>query len=123
MKPAALRVVVADDQPEVRALLVARLRRCGFAVIEVEDGQELLEELAAHETDLVISDLNMPRLNGLEALGGLRRTNWVTPFILMTGFGDEPTHLEAMRLGATHVFHKPLDFKFLIATAHQIVAH
>lgn len=118
----AVRVLVADDQAESRDLLARQLSRCGYKVTEVGDGEELLQALAGHEYELVISDLQMPGVSGLDALKRLRGTDWVTPFILMTGFGDATTHQVALSLGATHVFHKPLDLRHLVEIARGIVA-
>lgn len=111
------RLVLADDDQELRTLLVAALRADGYDVIEVQDGSQLISCLATQllcerdgqPIDLVISDLRMPGCSGLDVLAGLRFSNRLTPFILLTAFGDAQTHREARRLGAACVFDKPFD--------------
>jgi DNA-binding response OmpR family regulator len=110
------RIMVADDDAEMRSLLTSVLRRDGYEVLEAPSGSALLEEFAvllyrgeALPVDLIISDERMPGVLGLEILSGLREAHWPTPFILITGFGDEKIHSKAARLGAAAVFDKPFD--------------
>lgn len=110
-----MRVLLAEDDHEMRRLLVATLRREGCDVIEARTGVQLSEQIAlAHEQDppsidLIISDVRMPGRSGLDVLGGLRRSERTTPVILITAFGDPETHAQAHRLGALAVFNKPFD--------------
>jgi DNA-binding response OmpR family regulator len=116
-----MRVLLAEDDREMRRLLVATLRKENCEVIEAKNGAQLWDilmnksaELASSpaviETfDLVISDVRMPGKSGLEVLSGLRRTDGDIPVILITAFGDNDTHAEAYRLGALAVFNKPFD--------------
>ena len=112
---AAPRILVAEDDDEVRRFLVALLRGDGYDVVEAEDGRALLEALARQleervdPIDLIISDLRMPDINGLEVLGCLQRAEWKTPFILVTAFGSESITNEALRRGAAAIFDKPFD--------------
>jgi DNA-binding response OmpR family regulator len=114
--PRALRIVVAEDDGEMRALIAGGLRRGGFEVVELGNGWQLLECLARNHlnpddpeqvVDLVISDVRMPGKSGLDVLAGLRWADWPVPVILITAFGDRHTHAEARRLGAIAVFDKP----------------
>ncbi len=123
------KVIVAEDQPAMRALIVKYLREAGYEVVEVEDGTVLWEELRAQildednarEPDLIVSDVRMPGRSGLEVLSLIRQTDWATPVILITAFGDKELKEEAYRLGAAHVFSKPFDINELVATARQLV--
>src|SRR4051812_38535938 len=115
-------VVVGEDDPELRELVSDRLRREGWDVTAVGDGQELYDELMATDPDLVITDERMPGLSGLEVLEKLRGSRWTTPFILMTGLHDKWTHLHARGLGASQVFDKPLNLPSLVAAARALVA-
>jgi DNA-binding response OmpR family regulator len=112
------RIVVAEDDPDMRTLIAGGLRRDGFEVVEAGNGWELLQCLASRylhagepdqAIDLVISDVRMPGKTGLDVLAGLRWAEWPVPVILITGFGDLQTHAEARRLGAIAVFDKPFD--------------
>ncbi len=117
------RLLLAEDDLEMRRLLATRLRRLGFEVVEVADGWQLLELAMAGATDgspsvgLVISDVRMPGLTGLEVLARLRRSAYPAPVILVTAFGDRATHAEATRLGAAAVLDKPFELDELCRAA------
>ncbi len=123
------KVLVAEDQPAMRQLLSSSLRAVGYDVIELPDGASLWSELrgvlddldSPRDPDLVISDIRMPGLDGLEVLARLRATDWATPVILITAFGTDETIREARRLGATLVLNKPFDIDDLIAAARSLV--
>lgn len=105
---------LAEDDPELRTLLVGALEREGFAVKAVRDGLELVALISSGSPrpDLIVSDVQMPRLTGLGALAELRRRGVTTPALLITAFGDDDTHGAAMRLGAV-IIDKPFDiYKF-----------
>lgn len=112
-------VLVADDDEGMRSLLGASLRRRGLAVDEYSDGQELLERLEElgkqrNPPSLVVSDLRMPGVNGLDVVHWIGRWLPEVPVILITAFGDAQTHRRAKALGATAVIDKPFDMdKFL----------
>jgi DNA-binding response OmpR family regulator len=114
------RALVAEDDDDMRRLVVRALRDEGFDVVDVRSGWALLEYLGARifdgrrdpPLDLIVSDVRMHGVTGLEVLAGLRQTNWSTPVILITAFGDAKLHAEARRLGA-FVFDKPFDFNDL----------
>ena len=110
------RILIAEDDLEMRRLLVSDLRSEGYEVLESENGYELLEAMRmllfdgeAVPVDLVVSDERMPGLLGTEVLGLLRTAKWPTPFLLITAFGDPQTHDDALRLGAAAVIDKPFD--------------
>lgn len=122
MDPLSPRILIVDDQPELRGLLAAHLRRHRYEVVEASDGNELLLELLENRpVDLIICDLDMPLMSGLEALIKLRQSDWTMPFILMTGFATPETHQKANQMGAAYVFEKPLDIHHLVSTAQSIV--
>jgi DNA-binding response OmpR family regulator len=117
------RIMLADDDPEMRSLLADGLKADGYDVIAVPSGASLFEEIGillfrgeAVPVDLIISDERMPGMMGSELLAALRRAEWPTPFILITGFGDRETHERAQRLGAAAVFDKPFDLDELRQT-------
>lgn len=124
------RVLLAEDDHEMRRMLADRMRRAGLEVIEARDGKMLLEFASAqlfHHThhaaiDLVVSDVRMPGCSGLEVLADLRRTDWTIPVVLVTGFGDRELHAEARRLGAVAVFDKPFELDDLMTIVLGVVA-
>jgi DNA-binding response OmpR family regulator len=124
---APARLLLAEDDLELRELLAYVLRADGHDVVEARDGLELLEILsestqrgAAHEPfALVVSDVSMPGLTAFDVLTRLQRALADTPVILITAFGDQTTHLRAQRLGASRVFDKPFDFDDLRAAVRE----
>jgi DNA-binding response OmpR family regulator len=125
----AARVLLAEDDAEVRRLLTQALRRDGYDVIAVSTAEDLLGVLSASEAasppgeppDLIVSDIRMPGISGLEMLGVLRQGERPPPVILITAFGDSETHAKAARLGAEFVFDKPFDLSDLRAAVRSVV--
>lgn len=101
MSAAPIRVALADDQALVRAGLRALLQGLGVQVVlEAEDGQALLDALAAQRVDVVLSDIRMPGLDGIEALRQLRARGDATPLLLLTTFDESDLLLRASEAGA-----------------------
>ena len=106
----------------MRTLIVSCLQSDGFQVASVSTGVELCQRLELSEEpvpDIVISDIRMPGLSGLEALAKLRSAGCELPVILMTAFGDEVVLNEASQRGATLVLCKPFDLyqlRFAVAS-------
>ncbi|MBO9828447.1 response regulator transcription factor [Xanthomonas sp. A2111] len=98
---ASITVALADDQALVRAGLRALLQQQGIAVaFEVSDGAELIERLATEPVDVVLSDIRMPGVDGIEALTRLRASGNGTPLLLLTTFDDSDLLLRATAAGA-----------------------
>src|SRR5262249_49504342 len=98
--------------------------REGFDVETVEDGLELIEmvreSMASEPPDLIVSDVQMPRCTGLAALAALRKLELKIPVLLITAFGYEDTHDQAIRLGAA-IMDKPFDiYKFRTIAAELV---
>jgi DNA-binding response OmpR family regulator len=112
-----LRVLLAEDDLELRRLIARALRRDGYQVVEAPDGTELLELVAdtiigekpARPYDLILTDIRMPGWSGMEILHGLYGRGYHTPVVLITAFGDEETHRLAQKLGAVCVLDKPFE--------------
>lgn len=101
MSGAPIRVALADDQALVRAGLRALLQGLGVQVVlEAEDGQALLAALATQPVDVVLSDIRMPGLDGIEALRQLRARGDATPCLLLTTFDESDLLLRASEAGA-----------------------
>ena len=96
-----LRVALADDQALVRAGLRALLQQQGIAIaFEADDGRSLLDQLQTTPVDLVLSDIRMPRVDGIDALVALRARGDTTPVLLLTTFDDADLLLRATDAGA-----------------------
>ena len=101
MTAAAVRVALADDQALVRAGLRALLQQQGVQVVlEADGGTELLEQLAQQPVDVVLSDIRMPGIDGIQALQQLRARGDTTPVLLLTTFDDSELLLRATDAGA-----------------------
>jgi CheY-like chemotaxis protein len=126
----APRILVAEDDDAMRAMLVRTLTRAGYVVVEVEDGFELGDYVAMMRgqggtlapPDLIVSDVRMPGRNGLEALQRLRAQGVSCPVLLMSAFADDATHAEALRLGARRLLDKPVDLDVLKDAVRDAVA-
>lgn len=107
VRPPPARILVADDDPMIRALLADILGDVGHDVEVVEDGQAALERLASKDYDVVLLDLNMPRVSGINVLSALPSLQTNARFIVLTAFGTVDTAVEAMKLGAYDFVTKP----------------
>jgi len=112
---ARTRVIIADDDPVVRVLAARALGAIGFDVEEVEDGEAALAAVDRERPDLVILDVEMPRLGGLEACEELRRrpASRELPVMIATGMTDADTIDRAFRVGASDFVPKPFDWQLL----------
>lgn len=112
-------VLIVDDEPEIRALLRFDFEMEGCTVVEADSGSSALELLALQHIDLIISDIRMPQMDGVELLRRVRQLNpRLPPMILISGFTDCSDE-NAKRLGAIELFGKPLDLARLINLATQ----
>ncbi len=101
------RIMIVDDEATIRASLVESLTREGYEITAAESGEEALAKCHSLDFDLVITDLKLPGVSGLEILQALRNQGNATPVIMMTAYGDVDTAVSAMRLGAYDFIPKP----------------
>jgi len=121
--PVARLGVVADDDPEMRALMASVLREAGFEVVELGNGRALMEHLRdAACPALLVTDFQMPEFTGLAVLKLIRRLGLPIPVILVTAFGNPRIHVDAARLGAAAVLDKPFSLVTLRALALRLTA-
>jgi CheY-like chemotaxis protein len=107
-------VLLAEDDFEMRRLLAEALDGDGYRVIEVGSGLQMFDRLRhargdAEKPDLIVSDIRMPGLTGLEVLNIIREWGWQVPVILITAFGDRETRDEAFEKGVTAFLNKPFE--------------
>jgi len=107
-------VLVVDDEKVIREILADFLSMEGYVVRTVGDGQEALEELGRRHYNMVITDLKMPRLGGLELLGEISRRGLRVLTVIMTGFGTVETAIDAMKKGAYDYILKPFKVEEVI---------
>ncbi|HTH70536.1 MAG TPA: sigma-54 dependent transcriptional regulator [Candidatus Saccharimonadales bacterium] len=102
-------ILVADDDASIRSLLKQLLADEGFAVLEASTGVEVVDKVKESSPDLVIMDVRMPELDGIEALARLKSTNPKTAVLIMTAFGSSNAAIRAMELGAFDYITKPFE--------------
>jgi len=108
-------ILVVDDDPIVRSLVVEALRRAGdYIATEASDGYEALDTLQSNLYDLVISDIHMPGMNGMDLLNRIREFNPVIPVIMITGFPTVDLSVSAMKTGAVDFLSKPFHIDELL---------
>jgi response regulator RpfG family c-di-GMP phosphodiesterase len=112
--PEAARILVVDDERVIREILAEFLSLEGFSVHTVEDGEKALTELRLRPYDLLITDLKMPRLSGLQLLEKIEAERLGVLTVLMTGFGTVETAIEAMKKGAYDYLLKPFKVEEVI---------
>jgi two-component system chemotaxis response regulator CheY len=105
-------ILVVDDSAAIRKILQRVLRQTGMSIgtiYEAGDGQEALETLKHHKIDLVLSDINMPKMDGLQLLASVRASAaWSSiPVVMITTEGGETRVAEAVKLGASGYVRKP----------------
>lgn len=116
----AKRILVVDDEENARIGLSKLLSQEGYEVGSAANGLEALDLMKTQKVNLVISDLNMPGMNGLNFLRELNRKFPSTNVILITAFGGVESYLEAMNLGAFEYIHKPVKLDELKAVMKKI---
>ncbi|MGD9116672.1 MAG: response regulator transcription factor [Dehalococcoidia bacterium] len=113
------RVLVVDDEERIVHFLTTKLKASGYEVIAAGDGVKGLEQLQAQEPDLIVLDLIMPRMGGLEMLQELRSFSTV-PVIILTAKGADADRIKGLRLGADDYLPKPFNPDELVARIEAI---
>lgn len=108
------RVLIVDDEPNQREMLRDILVAEGFEALTAPGGPEALMMVAEHKPAVILSDLKMPGMDGLELLTRVRQSNPTTAFMVMTAYPDFEKQDEAFRRGALVYFIKPIDIERLI---------
>lgn len=122
--PRPTRILLAEDDDELRWALAESLEGLGYEVEQVSDGRGLLERLALEllreppsaAADVIVSDVRMPGVNGMQILESLRSRGSATPFVLISAFVDDGARERASALGATALLEKPIDLSTLRRT-------
>src|ERR1700689_4510603 len=114
MTAKAATILVVDDEPQIRRVMRATLTAQGYAIVEARDGQEALEKLRSERPDLVLLDVNMPVMDGLEACREIRRGSDVA-IIMLTVRSSEQDKVRALDAGADDYVVKPFGIQELLA--------
>ena len=120
MQQAATRVLVVDDEPTVREVVVGYLRRDGHDVREADDGSAALELLDSERFDLVVLDMMLPGVNGLDILRRIRAAGDM-PVIMLTARSEESDRVAGLELGADDYVVKPFSPRELAARVNGVL--
>lgn len=107
------RILAVDDEPNMRRLLEISLRQAGYVALSAANGKDALALMKAEQIDLIVSDLHMPGMSGIELLKQIRDDNETVPFIIVTAQGEISTAVDAMKLGASDYILRPFDLEVL----------
>jgi DNA-binding response OmpR family regulator len=117
-------VLCIEDEKAVRDLIVEELTDAGLRTLEAENGRSGLEMIKRHRPDIVISDITMPEMDGMELLAEVQINHPELanmPFIFLTALADKEKMLEGLRAGAENYLTKPIDFDVLLAKVQGLV--
>jgi two-component system, chemotaxis family, chemotaxis protein CheY len=120
----SVKILTVDDSRMMREMLLMTLTKAGFDVVQAEDGQHGLEVLPGAEPDVIITDINMPRLDGFGFIEGVRRSERYrgTPILVLSTEFDPEKKSRARSAGATGWIVKPFDADKLIAAIQRVAA-
>ena len=107
-----MKILIVEDEEMIREGVSDYLTDCGYETIEAADGQEALEKFSSYEVALVLLDIQMPKLNGLEVLAEIRKTSQV-PVLMLTAFQDEEYKMSAFAFLADGYLEKPFSLSLL----------
>jgi CheY-like chemotaxis protein len=115
-------ILVIEDDPDARLLIQSVLRHAGFLVVLAADGQEGLEKVPSSSPDLIVTDVAMPRLNGLGVIHAIRSTPAYkqVPILAITSFGTERA-MEALRAGANRALSRPVRNELILEFVNDLL--
>ncbi len=123
MKNKKIKILLIDDEEEFASTLAERLELRGYIAKISKDGESGISLLTHDSFDIVILDLMMPGLNGLDTLKQIKEINKHLPVILLTGHGSTQDGTKGISIGAFDFLIKPLDIKELIKKIHLAITH
>jgi signal transduction histidine kinase len=120
--PMASRILVVDDEKPIRDFLFEALTRLGgFNVEQAENGEEALKKIGEENFDLVLTDMKMPNMDGLQLIGEIAKLKPETMVVLLTGYGTIDSALEAMKRGASDYLSKPINLDELMVRLRKVL--
>jgi len=116
-------ILAVDDSASIRQMVSFTLKGAGYEVIEAVDGQDALDKANSHKVNLVLTDINMPRMDGLQLLGSLRKlASYKTiPILMLTTESGDAIKAKGKAAGATGWLVKPFDPKRLLEVIDKVI--
>jgi DNA-binding response OmpR family regulator len=114
------RVLIVDDEPRITEVLRVYLEREGFQVADASSGKQAIERAASYKPDLIILDLNLPDMDGLEVCRTIRKSSNV-PIIMLTGRGEEVDRIVGLEIGADDYVTKPFSAREVVARVRAVL--
>ena len=115
------RIIVAEDEPDIRALYAKVLRQNGYEVLEANDGEEVLTLLGSSNADLIISDVMMPKMDGYEMVAALRQMHTNIPILLITAKDSFLDLQKGFLTGADDYMTKPININEMVLRAQALL--
>jgi two-component system nitrogen regulation response regulator GlnG len=116
-----VKILIVDDEAEIRSLLGAVLQAKGYEIATAEDGAAAVAAVPRERPAVILMDLSMPRMNGMDALPEIKRLDPEVPVVICTAHADLATAVRAMKLGAYDYLTKPFDVELLVLTVERAV--
>lgn len=116
------KLLYVDDEDSLRILVKSQLTMEGFDVDTAEDGDVALEMITAGNYDMVLLDIRMPRMDGIEVLKHLRKSNFKTRIIMLTAVTELTSAIEAVKFGANDYVTKPYNIEDLLGCIKRVLA-
>lgn len=112
-------ILLVDDDKEFRKAMKKMFENYGYTAVIAADGNEALDAISKEDFDLVISDLRMPNLNGIELMEELQRRGLEIPIVFLTAFGEVESYMDLMNLGAFEYLNKPVKSKEILEVVRR----
>ncbi len=115
------RILIVDDEEEICSVLAQRLFKEGYICATANNGKEALNHFYKDDLSLIITDIKMPEMDGMELLKNVKTINSKMMVIVMTAYGEVDLVVEAMRLGANDFLIKPVDLDLLVLSVKNVL--
>ena len=115
------KILIVDDEKDIDEVLTHFVKSIGFEVVVALSGKEALEILDLKKPDLILLDIAMPGMDGLEVLRGIRKKDVEVPVVIITAYKDAEKVVEGFRLGAKDCIFKPFDLDYLAKVIRSLI--
>jgi DNA-binding response OmpR family regulator len=120
--PNIIKLLIVDDEETLRILVRSELEERGYEVDEAESGEKALEKLRSSKYNLVILDIRMPGMDGMEVLKKIREENLAPKVIMLTGVEELKIARDSLNLGANDFLTKPYDIRTLLSCIERVLS-